>query len=32
MWEGVVFEVFRGLSKFFQLAAFYWLNGKGERR
>ena len=32
MWEGVVFEVFRGLSKFLQLAAFYRLNGKGERK
>ena len=32
MWEGVVFEVFRGLSKFLQLAAFYWLNEKGERK
>ena len=32
MWEGVVFEVFRGLSKFLQLAAFYRLNGKRERK
>ena len=32
MWEGVVCELFCGLSEFLQLAAFYWLDGKGERR
>ena len=32
VWEGVVCELFCGLSEFLQLAAFYRLDGKGERR